>query len=127
MRRAILERLVFSVIGNMAVEDIKRSDIIRMLDKIEDENGPGTADSALAYTRRIFSWHEERHYDFRSPVGKMKQRRTNSRERVLTDDGVRAVWGVAGFWGNFSRLLLLMAARRTELAGMSGDELSEVG
>jgi len=42
------------MIGNMAGEDIKRSDIIRMLDKIEDENGPGQADVALGYTRRIF-------------------------------------------------------------------------
>ena len=108
----------------MPVEDIKRSDIIRMLDRIEDENGPGAADQALAYTRRIFSWHEERHDDFRSPIGKIKQRRTNSRERVLTDDEIRAVWGVQGFWGVFSRLLLLTAARRTELAEMSRDELS---
>src|SRR4051812_48224130 len=61
VRKSILERLVFPAIGNMAVENIKRSDIIRMLDKVEDENGPGAADSALAYTRRIFSWHEERH------------------------------------------------------------------
>ena len=45
-RRVLLERLVFPMIGNMAVEDIKRSDIIRMLDKIEDENGPGQADVA---------------------------------------------------------------------------------
>jgi Arm DNA-binding domain/Phage integrase central domain len=123
-RRVLLERLVFPMIGNMAVEDIKRSDIIRMLDKIEDENGPGQADVALGYTRRIFSWHEERHDDFRPPIGKMKTRRTSSRERVLTDDEIRAVWGVQGFWGDFSRLLLLTAARRTELAGMSRDELS---
>ena len=54
----------------------------------------------------------------------MKQRRTNSRERVLTDDEIRAVWCVEGFWGNFSRLLLLTAARRTELAEMTRDELS---
>ena len=34
------------------------------------------------------------------------------------------MWGVQGFSGDFSRLLLLTAARRTELAGMSRDELS---
>jgi integrase len=124
LRRSILERLVFPVIGGISVEDIKRSDIIRLLDKIEDENGPGAADTALAYTRRIFSWHEERHDDFRSPIGKMKHRRTNSRERVLTDDEIRAVWGVQGFWGDFSRLLLLTAARRTELSEMTRDELN---
>ena len=39
-RRDIFERLVFPVIGGMPVEDIKRSEIIRMLDKIEDDNGP---------------------------------------------------------------------------------------
>jgi integrase len=122
-RRAVLERLVLPVIGGIPVEDIKRSDIIRMLDRIEDESGPGAADTALAYTRRIFSWHEERHDDFRSPIGKMKTRRTSSRERVLTDDEIRAVWGVQGFWGDFSRLLLLTAARRTELAEMTRDEL----
>jgi integrase len=123
-RRAVLERLVLPTIGGMAVEDIKRSDIIRLLDRIEDESGPGAADGALTYTRRIFNWHEERHDDFRSPIGKLKQRRTNSRERVLTDDEIRAVWGVRGFWGDFSRLLLLTAARRTELAEMTRDELS---
>jgi integrase len=95
-----------------------------MLDRIEDESGPGAADTALAYTRRIFGWHEERHDDFRSPIGKMKTRRTSSRERVLTDDEIRAVWGVQGFWGDFSRLLLLTAARRTELAEMTRDEVS---
>lgn len=47
-RRVLLERLVFPMIGNMAVEDIKRSDIIRMLDKIEDENGPGQLPAAAA-------------------------------------------------------------------------------
>ena len=62
------------MIGNMAGEDIKRSDIIRMLDKIEDENGPGQADVALGYTRRIFSW--QRATQFRPPIGKMKPRRT---------------------------------------------------
>jgi integrase len=122
-RSAVLERLVFPVIGGMPVEDIKRSDIIRMIDRIEDESGPGAADTALAYTRRIFSWHEERHDDFRSPIGKIKQRRTSSRERVLTDDEIREVWGVQGFWGDFSRLLLLTAARRTELSEMTRDEL----
>src|SRR4051794_17555172 len=30
-RRAVLERLVFPAIGNMAIEDIKKSDVIRML------------------------------------------------------------------------------------------------
>lgn len=123
-RRAVLERLVFPAIGNMAVEDIRRSDVIRMLDTIEDESGPGAADAALAFTRRIFSWHEERHDDFRSPTIKMKHRRTSARERVLTDDEIRAVWGVEGFWGDFSRLLLLTAARRTELSEMSRDELN---
>src|SRR6476660_9668245 len=123
-RRAVLERLVFPAIGGMAIEDIKRSDIIRMLDAIEDQSGPGAADSALSHPRRIFSWHESRHDGLTSPIGKMRRRRIGTRERILTDDEIRAIWGVQGFWGDFSRLLLLTAARRTELAEMTRDEIS---
>ena len=39
-RRAILERAVFPALGDKAVEAIKRSDVVRLLDKIEDTPHP---------------------------------------------------------------------------------------
>ena len=39
-RRRAFERLVFPTLGNHPINSIKRSDIIRLLDRIEDERGP---------------------------------------------------------------------------------------
>jgi integrase len=48
-----------------------------------------------------------------------------SRDRVLTDDEIRAIWKVDGFWGDFGKLLLLTAARRTELGAMFWEEVKD--
>jgi integrase len=128
-RRAILERAVFPVLGDLPVENIKRSDVIRLLDKIEDDAGPVAADASLSIVRRILSWHEARVDDYRSPIGRgMNRSDREARDRVLTDDEIRSLWGSSESftrpWGAFTRLLLLTAARRTELAQMTRDEVS---
>src|SRR5262249_46472098 len=43
VRRATLERLVYPTLGARQIESIKRSEIIRLLDKIEDGSGPRMA------------------------------------------------------------------------------------
>jgi hypothetical protein len=63
-----LERLVFPNFGTRRIGDIKRSDITRLLDKIEDERGAVMAHQTFAYLRRIFNWHAIRDDDFRSPM-----------------------------------------------------------
>ena len=130
-RRATLERLVFPKLGAMPVDDIKRSDINHLLDEVEDERGAAMADQVLALLRRIFNWHAIRDDNFRSPIVRGMARRTaeqRERDRVLTDDELRAVWkaaeAFAAPWGQFVRFLLLTAARRTEVAGMSWSEIS---
>ena len=47
-RRAMLKRLVYPELGSCAINDIRRSDVVKLLDKIEDGNGPVMADRALA-------------------------------------------------------------------------------
>jgi hypothetical protein len=47
-RRAIFERLVLPVLGARQIDAVKRSEIVRLLDKIEDESGPHTAHLVLA-------------------------------------------------------------------------------
>jgi integrase len=130
-RRATLERLVFPKLGAMPVDDIKRSDVNRLLDEIEDERGAAMADQVLALLRRIFNWHAIRDDNFRSPIVRGMARRTadqRERDRVLSDDELRAVWRTAEPylqpWGAFLRFLLLTAARRTEVADMRWSELS---
>jgi integrase len=127
-RQLALERLVYPTLGARQIDEIKRSDINRMLDKIEDENGARTATLTLAYLRRVMNWHATRTDDFRSPIVRgMARGVTTKRDRVLTDDELRSFWKAAEGWEHpFTRLLrfiLLTATRREEAAGMRWSEL----
>jgi hypothetical protein len=129
-RERDLKRLVFPTLGKKQIEDIRRSDIVRLLDKIEDENGAVMADRTLAYLRRILSWHATRTDDFRSPIVRGMARTKpaeSARDRILTDAELSAVWRAAGetqnAFGPYVQFLLLTAARRTEAAHMRRDEV----
>jgi len=130
-RRAVLERTVFPDLGTKQIGDIKRSDIVRLLDKIDDERGPQAAHQVLAFLSKIFNWHASRTDDFRSPIvrgmGRVKPKE-RARERILTDDELRAVWLAAeastGPFERMVRFILLTSARRTEAAAMAWSELN---
>jgi integrase len=129
-RRAVLERVVYPRLGARPVGEIKRSDIVRLLDKIDDDRGPVAADQTLAFMRRIMSWHASRSDDFRSPIVRgmaHTKPRERARQRILTDDELRAVWNAAeasaGLFGPFVQFLLLTACRRTEAAAMASSEV----
>jgi integrase len=129
-RRQTLARLVYPVMGGRAVADIRRSDIVRLLDKIEDANGPVMADRTLAYMRKVFNWHAGRSDDFNSPIVRGMARtsgKERARARILTDDEIRAVWKAAdaGPFGAFVRFLLLTGARRAEAAELPWDEIKD--
>jgi integrase len=133
-RESILRRLIYPRIGERPIGEIKRSEIVRLLDQIEDHNGPRAADTALALLRRVFHWHELRDDAFRSPIirGMARQNaKDHRRTRILSDDEIRAVWqaasaDTAGSFGAFIKLALLTSARRSEIAGMRWDEVGTV-
>jgi integrase len=133
-RRGLLERLVLPTLGDRPIGDIRRSEIIRLLANIEEgaplgvKGGPVAANRALAIIRRIMNWHAARSDDFRSPIVRGMARAGDvARTRILTDDELRAVWSAADAGtGPFDRLvqfLLLTAARRTEAAAMTWQEI----
>ncbi len=130
-RRSTLKRLVFPALGAKQIGDIRRSDIVRLLDRIEDQSGPVMADHVLAYIRRIMNWHAGRSDDFRSPIVRGMARTKPSkrrRQRTLNDNELRAVWKAAddfaGPFGPLLQTLLLTAARRNEAAHMRRSEVS---
>jgi integrase len=127
-RLAVLKRLVFPTMGSRLIYDIKRSDVVKLLDRIEDTSGPSMADYVLATTRRVMTWHASRDDDYLCPIVRGMARtspRERARQRVLNDDEIRAVWQAAeGPYGALVRFLLLTAARRGEVAGMRRSELN---
>jgi integrase len=133
-RRQTMARLVYPVMGARPIADIRRSDIVRLLDRIEDENGPVMADLTLAYIRKVMNWHASRSDEFRSPIVRGMARtsgKERARARVLTDDELRAVWkaaeATAGPFGAFIKFLLLTGARRREASNATWDELLKDG
>jgi integrase len=129
-RKRDLERLAYGPLGSMSIESIRRSHISRMLDDVADENGPVMADRLLAYVGRVMSWHAARSDEFVSPIVRGMARtsqKERARQRILSDDELRAVWRTAGASRtSFARLvqfILLTAARRAEAAEMEWAEL----
>lgn len=125
-----LTRLVYPKLGKRQIDSIKRSEIVKLLDWIEDEHGAGMADNTLAHIRKIMNWHATRSDDFKSPIvrgmarTKPKQR---ARKRILDDDELRAVWraaeDAADAFGYLVRYILLTTTRRNEAARMPDSEL----
>jgi integrase len=135
-RRAALERLVYPILGDRSIGEIRRSEIIRLLDKIEEgtplgvKGGPVMADRTLAIIRKIMNWHAARSDDFRSPIVRGMARanaKERARSRTLTDDELRCLWGAtegATPFACFIRFLLLTACRRDEASRMRWSELA---
>ena len=130
-RQKTFNRLVYPILGAKKIDAIRRSDIVRLLDKIEDERGPVMADKTLALLSKVFSWHASRSDEFRSPIVRgMRRSKPNerARERILTDDELRMVWKrteVNGIFGTFVRFILLTSARRSEAAEMTWGEVKD--
>ena len=130
-REATFERLVFPKLGAQPINEIRRVDLNRLFDQIEDQRGPAMADQTLAFLSRLFNWHAARSDDFSNPIVRGMRRiqaGTRARSRILSDEELRAVWSAAGAApGSFSSLvkfILLTATRRNEAAHATWDEIS---
>jgi integrase len=128
----MLRQQAFKAIGHVPITQLKKSQIIQLLDQIEDHNGPVAADRLLALVRRILNWHAEREDDYRPPMLRVKPRKAASeqaRDRILDDRELSAVWKVSGEWddpfASLVRYLLLTAARRNEAALMPRSEVND--
>jgi integrase len=130
---ATLERLVFPVLGKVLVGDIKRKKHIKtLLDRIEDKNGVGMAQSVLAILRSVLNWWAAQDEDFVSPIVRGMSRtsvKERARSRILADDEIRDLWAaldtaeVPECYPNYMRLLFYTAVRRCEASNMSATEI----
>jgi integrase len=126
--RRYLDLHINPVFGSRTFTSVKRGDVARLLDSIEDNAGPVAASKALAYLSGIFNWYAKRHDDYASPLVKGMGRSTpteRARDRILSDDEIRAVWSAAtGTFGDLVKLLLLTGQRRDKVASMKWEDIS---
>jgi integrase len=129
--RSVLDRHFLPAWRTRDFASIRRGDVAKLLDAVEDSGGPAAADFALTVIRMICNWHQTRHENYATPIVK-GMRRTNTkdraRDRILDDDELRAVWKQAeanGVFGAYIRLALLTAQRREKLVQMRWEDISD--
>jgi integrase len=132
-RRRILEKYVLPVWRNRAFVEIRRSDVARLLDAIEDAHGAWTSDAVLSVLRSVAFWHASRCDDYVPPFVRGMQRvppQARRRSRILADDELQRVWRAAetaGVFGAFVMMLLLTAQRREKVVSMRWDAVADDG
>jgi integrase len=127
----VLRRYILPAIGELQISSVRRRDIVRMLDKVEDNSGPSMAQFTLGVVRRLFAWHAARSDDFNSPIVRGMSRIKASerrRDRILNDEELRSVWSVVdrdnSAFGAYIKFLLLTACRRDEAACLTWGEIN---
>lgn len=124
-----LEIYLVAPLGDRPVTSIERVDIVHAIDSILAKGYLIGANRTLANIKTFFRWCVERGLVEKSPADLVRAPALEvSRDRVLSDDELRAVWkatlAYAGPYGRIVRLLLLTAQRREEVTGMHWSEVS---
>lgn len=98
------------------------------LNGVADEGKKATARLVGLYGSACFNWAVNKDLLSDNPFTGIKMEAVASRERVLTDDELRAIWSATEEPGSFNliiRALLLTGQRRNEVSEMTWNELSE--
>jgi integrase len=104
--------------------------VTTVLDKLAGDGKAPIAGRTMAYGRACYSWAVKRRRLVVNPFAGLPviQGANPSRDRVLTDAEVGAIWRASGGmglpFGSLVRLLLLTAQRREEVAALRWSELS---
>ena len=89
----ILEKDVIPAFGKRKAKDIKRRDIVLLLDEIVERGAPIQANRALAVIRKMFNFAAERAMLDASPCAAISApSKEKRRERVLNDREIKAFW-----------------------------------
>jgi integrase len=128
-RERVLARHIYPAFGDRPIGSIRRGEIVRLLDRIEDKSGSRTADVVLSILRTVFNWWAVRDESFVPPTVRGMARHStaaHARTRILYDDELRRVWQTAessGVFGALLKFLLLTGARKGEVTAMTWDEV----
>jgi integrase len=130
--RRLLEKDVVPHWGNRKVSEIKRRDIVLLLDGIA-KRGPVIRNRVHSALTRLFNFAAERGVIEDSPCTRIRKLPETSKTRTLTDEELKALWkaldlkneAIDMFWTTklCLKLILLTGQRSSEICGMTWDEL----
>lgn len=115
------------------VNEIKRKDIVSLLDSFNDQDKRVSANRQLAYMRPFFKWCLKRDLIATDPTANFDKNDKNeetARDRVLSPSELVEVWQALDRLGTpfapVFKLLILTGQRSCEVTGMRKDELSDL-
>ncbi|WP_245444719.1 site-specific integrase [Microvirga sp. KLBC 81] len=105
---------------NRDIRSISRQEILEVLDRMVERGAPVQANRLVAAMRRFFGWAVERGLLEASPMAALKPPSAEvSRDRVLSDAELAAIWRAAGEigfpFGSAVQLMILTGQRRAEV------------
>ena len=123
---ASVRKHVFPSWASLPITSIKRGDVNALIRGIRSE-APIAANRVLAYLKKFFGWAVDQDLLDASPAAGVKRpAKETRRDRVLTENEIRAIWAACddiGAFGAAFKLMLLTAQRRSEVAGMAWSEI----
>lgn len=128
--RRQFERYLRPRLGSRPFREIRRREIVALMDDMVENNGPAIADRTLATLSKMFAWQQARDDEFVSPIVRGMKRvpaADSERGRVLSDAELRAIWMASddeGTFGAFVQFALLTAQRREKIVQMEWAHLS---
>ncbi len=118
----ILRVEVVPALGHLKPGEVKRGEVRALVDRLSDR-APVMANRVFEVTRRLYTWAIGKDLVETSPcVGLSKPSPERQRDRVLTEDEIRAAWSACtaepGIIADAFRLMLVTAQRRGEVLSM---------
>jgi integrase len=116
-------------LGKKPLAELRRADIVELLDDLQNEKGfKAQVNRVRSQMLAAFNWAIEREYLETNPAAAIKKRKIEAtRDRVLTDEELRAIWRTADGLPDPSRSLvkawILTGQRRDELRCMTWREV----
>lgn len=123
----MFRRYVLPAWGRRHLDEIRRADVVELLDQLVDEGKGATSNRLRRQLHTFFSWCADRELVESSPVARVrKPHQDRPRERFLSDPEIRWLWRATediGFpFGPMVRLLLLTGCRREEITAATWHE-----
>jgi integrase len=129
----LLQKDVIPSWGKRKVADIKRRDIVLLLDGIVKRGAPITRNRVHSALTRLFNFAAERGVIEDSPCTRIRKLAETNKSRVLTNAEIKLLWEALDlenkdidiFWTTkmVLKMILLTGQRSGEICGMTSDEI----
>ena len=129
----LFEQHILGRFGDVPLQDLTRAHVLELMDDLTGEGLTVQVNRVVSQIKAFCNWAvEDREWIEVNPVasinrGKKKRFKEHSRDRFLSSDEIRAIWGATSAYSptarSFVRMLFLTGQRRDEVRLMAWNEL----